>query len=257
MSLETATYINGLVISNPTGGDPKREGPAHLRLIKKTVKNCFPNVSATVHATQAELNAFKSGGSVSGNLAIKGDISASSYTAYKLSDLSLSTSGRMSLDITDEVLQVNTARIYPEHKYTKMYMSATSATIAVGSSIAVTVAVPVQLYSGADLSIANNRDFILDKYSRYCVSYRFDLSTSCSSSVKARVQVLSDTSNILKSNVNRYPEWIGRSTIAGKLDIYVSASGTTNVWTNITFGNSSHYKLMTGSVKGSVEVRKL
>lgn len=56
MSLESATYINGLVTTNPTSTDPKSEGDDHLRLIKSTIKNTFPNVTAAVNSTQVTLN---------------------------------------------------------------------------------------------------------------------------------------------------------------------------------------------------------
>lgn len=56
MGLETATYISQLVETNPDGLDAKSQGDDHLRLIKKTIKNTFPNVTGPVTATQADLN---------------------------------------------------------------------------------------------------------------------------------------------------------------------------------------------------------
>ncbi len=46
MALESATYIDGLVISNPTGSDNISQGDEHLRLIKKVLKNTFPNADS-------------------------------------------------------------------------------------------------------------------------------------------------------------------------------------------------------------------
>jgi len=44
MGLETGTYISDLTITNPVGAsDPKSQGDDHLRLIKKVIKNTFPN----------------------------------------------------------------------------------------------------------------------------------------------------------------------------------------------------------------------
>lgn len=44
MALESGTYIQDLVISNPDGAvDPKSGGDNHLRLIKTVAKNTFPN----------------------------------------------------------------------------------------------------------------------------------------------------------------------------------------------------------------------
>ncbi|MCS5550281.1 MAG: hypothetical protein NZ811_02065 [Gammaproteobacteria bacterium] len=56
MALESATYINGLVDTNPTGTDVRSQGDDHLRLLKSTIKSTFPNVTGAVTATQDELN---------------------------------------------------------------------------------------------------------------------------------------------------------------------------------------------------------
>lgn len=56
MALETATYIDGLVATNPTGLDPKSQGDDHIRLLKSTIKATLPNITGAVTATQAELN---------------------------------------------------------------------------------------------------------------------------------------------------------------------------------------------------------
>ena len=60
MALESATYIDGLVTSNPTGSDNISQGDEHIRLIKTVLKNTIPNAAtATVpivsitHATPA------------------------------------------------------------------------------------------------------------------------------------------------------------------------------------------------------------
>jgi hypothetical protein len=56
MALESATYINGLVTTNPTSTDALAQADDHLRLLKTTVKATFPNVAGAVTATHAELN---------------------------------------------------------------------------------------------------------------------------------------------------------------------------------------------------------
>lgn len=57
MALETGTYISDLVATNPVGAtDPKGQGDDHLRLIKSTVKNTFPNVAGAVTPSHTELN---------------------------------------------------------------------------------------------------------------------------------------------------------------------------------------------------------
>lgn len=56
MALETSTYINGLVASNPTSTDPKSQGDDHLRLIKAAILATWPNHTGAVTATHTELN---------------------------------------------------------------------------------------------------------------------------------------------------------------------------------------------------------
>jgi microcystin-dependent protein len=63
MALETATYINGLVQTNPLGSDPLADADGHLRLIKSTLKATFPNITGPVTAAQGALNSpFPAGG---------------------------------------------------------------------------------------------------------------------------------------------------------------------------------------------------
>jgi len=56
MALETGTYINSLVATNPTATDPKSEGDDHLRLLKSCILASWPSVTGAVTATHTELN---------------------------------------------------------------------------------------------------------------------------------------------------------------------------------------------------------
>ena len=56
MALESTTYINGLVATNPTGTDPRSQGDDHIRLVKSAVGATFPNITGAVTATHTELN---------------------------------------------------------------------------------------------------------------------------------------------------------------------------------------------------------
>jgi microcystin-dependent protein len=56
MALESATYIDGLVPANPLGSDAIAFADDHIRLIKTTLKNTFPNLSGAVNWNQAQLN---------------------------------------------------------------------------------------------------------------------------------------------------------------------------------------------------------
>jgi hypothetical protein len=56
MALESATFINQLVATNPTATDTVAQADDHLRLIKSTLQATFPNIDAAVTATDEELN---------------------------------------------------------------------------------------------------------------------------------------------------------------------------------------------------------
>ena len=56
MALESTTYIDGLVSTNPTGTDARSQGDDHIRLVKSSVKATFPSLTGAVTATQVELN---------------------------------------------------------------------------------------------------------------------------------------------------------------------------------------------------------
>jgi hypothetical protein len=57
MAIETANYISELNQSNPNGTtDYVSEGDDHIKLIKTTLKNSFPNIDGTVDFSTDELN---------------------------------------------------------------------------------------------------------------------------------------------------------------------------------------------------------
>ena len=59
MGLETATYINDLVSTNPVGGtDPKSQGDDHIRLIKAAIKATFPNLSGAAWRVQSKASNY-------------------------------------------------------------------------------------------------------------------------------------------------------------------------------------------------------
>lgn len=56
MALETSTYIDGLVVTNPTGTDSRSTSDDHHRLIKAAVKRTWPNIAGEVSASHGEMN---------------------------------------------------------------------------------------------------------------------------------------------------------------------------------------------------------
>ena len=49
MALESATFISGLVNTNPSGSDSISQGDDHLRLIKTVLKNTLPNADEAIN----------------------------------------------------------------------------------------------------------------------------------------------------------------------------------------------------------------
>ena len=79
MALESATYINGLVTTNPTGSDSISQGDDHIRLIKTVLKNSLPNVTtATQPVVKVQLFEDSSGTTVNSTSMM--DILTMSYT---------------------------------------------------------------------------------------------------------------------------------------------------------------------------------
>lgn len=87
MGLESATYIDGLVETNPTSSDNANQGDNHLRLIKAAIKATFPNITGPVTATHTALSAAYlplTGGTVSGPITASGGVVGNASTATAL-----------------------------------------------------------------------------------------------------------------------------------------------------------------------------
>ncbi|TDI73853.1 MAG: hypothetical protein E2O82_05060 [Betaproteobacteria bacterium] len=56
MGLETGTFLDDLVRTNPLGTDDRSTADDHLRLIKDFILNTLPNLDAACNMTPAELN---------------------------------------------------------------------------------------------------------------------------------------------------------------------------------------------------------
>jgi microcystin-dependent protein len=57
MALESGTYIDDLVSSNPPQSDSLSQSAGHLRLLKSVILATFPNITGAVTGTHTELNA--------------------------------------------------------------------------------------------------------------------------------------------------------------------------------------------------------
>lgn len=85
MALETGQYISDLVVANPQSTDAVSQADDHIRLIKNTIKNTFPNVTGPVTKTQAQINDAleKAGGTMTGPLVLSGAPTVDLHAATK------------------------------------------------------------------------------------------------------------------------------------------------------------------------------
>ena len=56
MAVESVQYISDLVQSNPANSSPRSQGAAHLRLIKQSILQTFPQVRGQVSVSHTEMN---------------------------------------------------------------------------------------------------------------------------------------------------------------------------------------------------------
>lgn len=59
MAIETASYIHQLDSTYPAGNHVAREGDDHIRLLKRTIKDTFPNITGAVTLSHTAINALK------------------------------------------------------------------------------------------------------------------------------------------------------------------------------------------------------
>ena len=96
MALETGTYINSLVATNPAATDGLAAADDHMRLIKSTIKATFPNITGAINATQTEIDTLDG-------------ITATTAELNKLTGVTASTSEINTLNgITATVSELNT-----------------------------------------------------------------------------------------------------------------------------------------------------
>ena len=80
MGLETGTHIDDLVVANPASTDGLAQADDHIRLIKTTLNNTFPNVTGAITASHTELNALDGLSGVAANLAYSASLLATGVT---------------------------------------------------------------------------------------------------------------------------------------------------------------------------------
>jgi hypothetical protein len=93
MGLETGTYIEDLVPANPLGTDPKSQGDDHIRLVKSTIQNSFPNTTGPWNTTSP----ISAGAATQGSHLIRQDQILESYGRFDENAAILSGTGDFSV----------------------------------------------------------------------------------------------------------------------------------------------------------------
>jgi microcystin-dependent protein len=57
MPLETGTFISDLVPTNPVHTDQMNQEDGHVRLVKASLKNTFPNITGAINSSQTQIDA--------------------------------------------------------------------------------------------------------------------------------------------------------------------------------------------------------
>ena len=100
MALESGTFIDALNVSNPTNTDSVSGADNHIRLIKSTIKATFPNLTAAVTLTAAEINALQ------GLQSLVGQLTAPSGTRMLFQQSAAPTGWTIDTSHNDKALRV-------------------------------------------------------------------------------------------------------------------------------------------------------
>jgi len=133
MALESATYIDGLVTSNPTGSDNISQGDEHIRLIKTVLKNTIPNAaSATVPIVKFTTT----------NQATSSTIRSDTYadTGWAITHDKVSATSTLYVSVHGMADQFSAWDGGSDHQYTYIQLSDTSGTLITGSTANIFIA---------------------------------------------------------------------------------------------------------------------
>lgn len=98
MALESGTYIDSLVSTNPAATDSVAQADDHIRLIKSVILATFPNISSVLNATHTELNI------------VDGDTAATATTLVDADRMVINDDGTMvQVSLSDLLTYLNTA----------------------------------------------------------------------------------------------------------------------------------------------------
>lgn len=110
MGLESGTYIGALNASNPAATDGLGQADNHIRLIKSTIKNTFPNINGIVSSSPADLNKLDTYSGNTDDLNLLSGNAAAGVTSTHVGHLTgVSSNIQTQLNaITSDITQLNT-----------------------------------------------------------------------------------------------------------------------------------------------------
>ena len=137
MALETSTYINGLVATNPTSTDNVGDGDNHIRLLKSTIKATFPNVAGVVTATHTAINSGVSLANTATNANTassivkrdsSGHFAAGTITATLTGNVTGSVTGNVTGDVTGDLTGDVAGDVYAQNGTSVVLQNGTDGT---------------------------------------------------------------------------------------------------------------------------------
>jgi len=145
MGLEDANYISELVQENPTGSDVKGLGDNHLRMIKKALRQQFPNFTpVAVNATVVEMNYLVGlTGAVQGQLDAKAPLANPAFTGNASIAGNLTVGGTVTA--TTQVPAADNSQLLASTNWVRAYISSL-AILDLGLPVAPVQAVPLALF---------------------------------------------------------------------------------------------------------------
>ena len=161
MGLETFNFLDSLNVSNPDGAvDGKNEGDNHIRGIKTTLKNSFPNVNAAVNPTPTEFNRLVGITSAliesAGAQSLAGDKTFNGAVVLNgaLSGTSVDTDGGLAANSDTRVASQKAVKTYVDGAVAPVMLSTPITLVSTNSPATVATAVGDALLDAANASIA-------------------------------------------------------------------------------------------------------
>jgi len=178
MALESGSGIWSLVVSNPAASDDVNAGDDHLRLIKDSLKQTFPNISATVNATNAQINHLSG---------VDSNIQNSIDTISASLQSEISRTNDLSQSFQAEITKVAYGTIYLSDSSAEFSATTSFTTFVSFDTVGVSKLITAGTATGA---------LVVTNAGHYDIMGKLDVSSSAALVITALVMIDDATSNI-------------------------------------------------------------